>query len=53
MSDSATLRVTVSIGIAALPASRCDLEELIAAADAALYRAKNEGRDRVRMTTGG
>lgn len=49
--DSAALRVTVSIGVAALPASRCDLEDLIAAADAALYRAKREGRDCVRMTT--
>ncbi|HEY1914637.1 MAG TPA: GGDEF domain-containing protein [Streptosporangiaceae bacterium] len=49
--DGNALGVTVSIGVAALPASRCDLEELIAAADAALYRAKREGRDRVRITT--
>jgi diguanylate cyclase (GGDEF)-like protein len=41
------LRVTVSIGVATLATSRRDLDELIAAADAALYRAKAQGRDRV------
>jgi diguanylate cyclase (GGDEF)-like protein len=44
------LSVTVSIGVAALEASRRDLEELIAAADAALYRAKASGRNCVRMS---
>lgn len=42
--------VTVSIGVAALDAgSRRDLTELVAAADAALYRAKATGRDQVQM----
>lgn len=41
------LRVTVSIGIATLEGSRRDLDEMLAAADAALYEAKNSGRNRV------
>jgi diguanylate cyclase (GGDEF)-like protein len=42
--------VTVSIGVAALDAgSRHELTQLIAAADAALYRAKASGRDQVQM----
>jgi diguanylate cyclase (GGDEF)-like protein len=47
--ESIPLSVTVSIGVAALESSRLDLEELIAAADAALYQAKAAGRNRVRM----
>jgi len=39
--------ITVSIGVAALPQHGTSPAELIAAADAALYRAKREGRDRV------
>jgi diguanylate cyclase (GGDEF)-like protein len=42
--------VTVSIGVAALDAgSSRELTELLAAADAALYRAKADGRDQVQM----
>jgi len=42
--------VTVSIGVAALDnGSRRELTELLAAADAALYRAKASGRDQVQM----
>jgi diguanylate cyclase (GGDEF)-like protein len=42
--------VTVSIGVAALDAGSCpDLTELLAASDAALYRAKASGRDQVQM----
>jgi diguanylate cyclase (GGDEF)-like protein len=41
------LRVTVSIGVATLDGSRRDLEDMLAAADAALYEAKNTGRNRV------
>ncbi len=40
-------RVTISIGVAEFPAHGADPEALIAAADAALYRAKDEGRNRV------
>ncbi len=44
------VHVTVSIGVAALDSgSRRELPELLAAADAALYRAKAGGRDQVQM----
>jgi diguanylate cyclase (GGDEF)-like protein len=39
--------VTISIGVAAFPVHGLSVKDLIATADAALYRAKNEGRDRV------
>jgi diguanylate cyclase (GGDEF)-like protein len=39
--------VIVSIGVAALGRDGYELFELLAAADAALYRAKKAGRDRV------
>lgn len=39
--------VTVSVGVAELPAHGTTPKELLEAADAALYRAKREGRDRV------
>jgi len=39
--------ITVSIGIAALTPSRDTCSRMMAAADAALYRAKSEGRNRV------
>lgn len=42
--------VTVSIGVAAMDAgSRRELTDLLATADAALYRAKSSGRDQVQM----
>jgi diguanylate cyclase (GGDEF)-like protein len=40
-------RVTVSIGVAECPAHGDTPEELIASADAAMYQAKSDGRDRV------
>jgi diguanylate cyclase (GGDEF)-like protein len=40
------VRVTASLGVAQLRPG-CDAAELLAASDAALYRAKNAGRDRV------
>jgi diguanylate cyclase (GGDEF)-like protein len=42
-----SLRVTASFGVAAVPESAADQEELVAAADAALYRAKRGGKNRV------
>jgi diguanylate cyclase (GGDEF)-like protein len=41
------LKVTVSVGMAQLRAEDGGLRELVARADAALYRAKDNGRDRV------
>lgn len=43
-------RVTVSIGLAVFPPHVERVEDLVAAADAALYRAKAEGRDRVAVS---
>jgi diguanylate cyclase (GGDEF)-like protein len=40
-------RITASFGVAALPDHGTDRGALLEAADAALYRAKREGRDRV------
>jgi diguanylate cyclase (GGDEF)-like protein len=39
--------ITVSVGVAALPEHGVAPQQLLDAADAALYRAKREGRDRV------
>jgi diguanylate cyclase (GGDEF)-like protein len=48
--DGQAVRVSVSVGVAALDAgSRRELSDLLAAADAALYRAKRDGRDQVQM----
>ncbi len=49
-SDGQSVQVTASVGVAALDAgSRRELSELLAAADAALYRAKRDGRNQVQM----
>jgi diguanylate cyclase (GGDEF)-like protein len=40
-------RITVSIGVSAFPVHGATGEELVRGADRALYRAKEEGRDRV------
>jgi len=40
-------RITISLGIAEYSPERTTREELVGAADAALYRAKHEGRNRV------
>jgi diguanylate cyclase (GGDEF)-like protein len=46
--DGKELRVTVSIGVAEYPTTPArTIDELIEAADKALYRAKNSGRNRV------
>jgi diguanylate cyclase (GGDEF)-like protein len=47
--DGPVPRVTVSVGIAALDGAHVDLDELVAAADDAMYQAKNAGRNTVRM----
>ena len=47
MAGSTSIPVTVSVGAAAYPDHGLSAPELIAAADAALYRAKEGGRDRV------
>ena len=48
--DGRALRMTASIGVATFPAARIEnVVDLFARADAALYRAKADGRDRVRM----
>src|SRR2546430_14522309 len=46
-------KMSVSIGAAEYPAHGDTPEELIASADAAMYRAKSEGRDRVKVGVGG
>jgi diguanylate cyclase (GGDEF)-like protein len=47
--SGAGLRVGLSAGLASFEANIQFLDELIARADAALYRAKHEGRDLVRV----
>jgi diguanylate cyclase (GGDEF)-like protein/PAS domain S-box-containing protein len=44
-------RITFSIGIATYPGNAASTEQLIRAADGALYRAKAEGRDRICVAT--
>ncbi|WP_343527841.1 GGDEF domain-containing protein [Sphingomonas sp.] len=41
--------VTASIGVATCEGDRYDIDDLIGRADAALYRAKQDGRDRLRL----
>lgn len=49
--DAANLKVTISIGIALAPQEGNAAEELLKKADGVLYRAKNEGRNRVRSAS--
>jgi diguanylate cyclase (GGDEF)-like protein len=41
------LRVTASLGAASMPASAASAQDLVASADAALYKAKRAGKNRV------
>ncbi|PYQ01627.1 MAG: diguanylate cyclase, partial [Acidobacteria bacterium] len=50
--DGARLSVTVSLGAAVWPADGKDEESLIAAADRALYAAKQAGRNRAALASG-
>lgn len=45
--DEVSISVTISIGIAVAPGHGKDIKTLVAAADQALYRAKESGRNRV------
>jgi diguanylate cyclase (GGDEF)-like protein len=47
--DGRTIRVTISIGIAGCPEHGRDIKSLVGSADRALYRAKESGRNRVRV----
>ncbi len=49
-SVAAPVPVTASLGIAAMPAHGCAAAELLAAADAALYRSKEAGRDQAHVS---
>jgi diguanylate cyclase (GGDEF)-like protein len=48
-STGGELKATISIGVAGFPSTQAQTpEQLVEAADQALYRAKREGRNRVR-----
>ncbi len=49
--SGACVQLTVSVGVAALDAAGGELTDLLAAADAALYHAKQNGRNRTHLAT--
>ncbi|MFE2757805.1 diguanylate cyclase [Actinosynnema sp. NPDC059335] len=51
--DGGELRITASLGVAAFPPHGDTVDRLLLAADTALYRAKNNGRDRVETAPAG
>ena len=51
--DQTTISVTVSIGVAALDTGEFSAEPMLIRADSGLYRAKQDGRNRVQVAWGG
>jgi diguanylate cyclase (GGDEF)-like protein len=51
-SSSSLKPITISAGVAIYPNNGANAKDVIRAADAALYRAKAEGRDRVVVANG-
>ncbi|WP_273536693.1 diguanylate cyclase [Pseudomonas sp.] len=49
MTPGGTIHITVSMGLACTHVDRVDVDQLIAKADGALYAAKHEGRNQVRV----
>lgn len=49
--NSVEIFITVSFGISVYPENGIDAKSMIAAADAALYQAKQNGRDQVKLAT--
>ena len=45
------VRVTISVGVASLDGASRELTDMLAAADAALYYAKETGRNKTHMVT--
>ena len=51
VSDGLDIRLTASIGVATLPDVAASAEELIKAADTAMYRVKDKGKNGVLLAT--
>lgn len=49
--ESGPLPITISVGVVARPDDEIDFEPMYKAADTALYRAKNNGRNQVQLAT--
>lgn len=52
LSENHGIRITASFGVACSPETSARTSDLLAQADAALYRAKNQGRNRVAIANG-
>lgn len=51
--ENLVIKKTISVGISCYPGHGLSMEELIEAADQALYQVKNSGRNQVRLATAG